>query len=463
MKKVLLSILVVLSICTSCTVESVVNTPIETPVATPSATVEPTPTPEMAREALVVPEGMDGVFDNWTKEVEQDIESYSNTDGFIEQSSNFYGITVNGKRNGNVLNYRKTSMWKSDGKGVERGDVTHTITVTSDGKPLTYSFVGDWSEYNCLGYFQCVDLDGDGTDEIILNLDWRGTRGEIDTHVFTVKDSEIKEILTVLNDGSKRDQFKDPMVYVQDPAFGVRAFVKEQGFCLRTMILQSSGEYILREFIYDGEMQVSEKLININDPKYIKELLNDDPRIPKGERVKAYFWPLEKYANLDDVGDMDDGVIVYSLRDDTQEVSVIKAKTNQNPENPILKTYWLSKGKGFSLSIVYAKDLTGDGLSELFISGIHYEDGIGHYEDHVLQMSGHGWKDVLTLVGSDAHATKLHDDQILLIGEDLRQFQFEWRDGKYEVLFHNINDSAKEKIVVGWDGNQWAVLQGERK
>lgn len=412
----------------------------------------PSPAPALAQmldPSIEIPEGMDGAFHDWTT-----ILTVPRT----QDTAVFYGITVGGDRRDNLLIVERAE---------QDAYTQYTILLkTGEAAPVSYTFLTavDAIEYGM--EVQSTDLDGDGTDEIIFNLDYYNSGGWCDTHVLTLKNGSLYEILTALNPDNGNeynfamlDQYADSRLITRPHFHGMRPIRRADGL----YVLQATwtgwddgdDSLMYNEYRYDGDGWTEKYpedgpyiITPADREQYARELLGGDPRLPA--QFNDSWWPEGYYANLDDLGIMDDMVYWHYLYgDDEPNCAVVEAYTNADPGTPLLKTYWNDEEQGAYTGV---RDLDDDGISEIVVV---LGDTAG-CEIHVLKPSGGTLAEVLTAVEGRPDAEDEYAATLLPVDVDWNWCNIETYQGKDMLALYLADGSGK--AYMGWNGSHWDVM-----
>lgn len=418
--------------------------------AAPMASSAATPFVQTPPAVTDIPDGVTGVFQNWTSIL------VMNPD---QEEGAFYGPMVAGRRSGNLLTLTRSA----------EDDYTHfrVLLETGDSEKAEYTFLASADSLNYLVSVQGADLDGDGTDELIINLDWLSSGGWIDTHVLTLKDGAFKEILTALNpdsgsdyDGSLLGQYADSTLLIkQTYCGGLRAIYGKDGrYALQmTWLYNPDIDYnsiIYNEFRYDGSGWTREYPENspyiITPADKVQRVRELAGGIVLPPHATAYFWPVGDYANLDNAGVMDDMAYLHVLQEedaDERFFAVVLGYTYDDPGTPLRVVYPCNGSQSYYCGVA---DLDGNGLSEVTVV-LGDLDGC---EIHVLKPAGDTFDEVLTIVSNRPALESQYAATLMKL-----DIPWSWcnviTDAGQPMLELTSTD---DRWHVKWDGSGWSMV-----
>lgn len=109
---------------------------------------------------------------------------------------------------------------------------------TQDGKTSFLPIISSPDQTSAYACLQFADLDADGTEEIILFVDYHNSGGLGDLHVISCKQSELNEIYTVIGGyqgNALREVYADTLKRTEDCS-GVFLYQTEQGIAMRVSL-----------------------------------------------------------------------------------------------------------------------------------------------------------------------------------------------------------------------------------
>jgi len=161
-----------------------------------------------------------------------------------------YGVQVDGNRNDTILKGQYThteevNIWDQCGFAeihlTIADGITMTVILETGFAAMPYGF-----------FLECIDLDGDGTDEIFVFFDFGGTGGHGDLHILKINGTELVEIGTALTEKTKGmvEKYEQTQFQELESCANIQLVETSEGFILR--IYTSNHRYNTRyaEYIY---------------------------------------------------------------------------------------------------------------------------------------------------------------------------------------------------------------------
>lgn len=400
-----------------------------------------------------VPSGMDGVFTDWAAKL---------TFAPGTKQAKYYGVAVDGSREGNLLTVKQA-------KG--GGYLSTRITLTAAaGKAaeLTLRTERYYDEFYL--FLQCVDLDGDGTDELLLQFDFMASGGTQDTHVLALQDGALVDTLAILNpnrdhvyDDALLAQYEGAALHCIPEWTGVTAVPYENGYALmssRHAFDAEANEHIRfhNMFYYESGAWRSEHPVGApqavtheDDKKRLRQLLHDDARL-KAEDLRVYYSYAPTPANLDDLGTRDDSVYLHQATyADATPLAVVEARLHAG--KTLVEAFWRNDIQGCYMGV---GDLDGDGVSEItLVLGAER----GGCEVHVLKPSADGLTELLTLQSGVGELTFAYSATYQDAGVPFRWCNIEEREGKDMLALYQQGEEGQgsNTVYYGWIDGEWRV------
>lgn len=285
--------------------------------------------------------------------------------GGLEQE--FEGVLVDGSREGNRV---AIHMVKEEAELFVVGSI---YLYTADGREASMPIISNGMQYAGDCELMCADLDGDGTDEIILFYGIHSTGGEGDLHVFTYKNGELTELYTLINgfdNGTLREVYRETLGNTAS-CNGARVIRTEEGLALRVFLYDQSssgrvyGELLYREAglqplreyeAYTGQMQ----------KEYVRALL---PGFAGAEKDVVYldFWgsPVSLAQAGEPGGGLEDVLYIHAAYAADPPSAFILLEGRQSEKAGRLLRSLEVDDLGGHLS--YVQDLDGDGNTEVLL------------------------------------------------------------------------------------------------
>ncbi len=422
----------------------------------PAATVTPPSSPAAEPGAQNIPEGVEGVFQSWAS-----ILHLSE----VREKGEFYGMLVDGAREGNLLTIERRR---------EDGYTRYTIRLERNDEPaVEYGFLASAASMKYVVSVQGADLDGDGTDELILNLDYLNSGGWADTHVLALKDGAFLEILAALNLGSDEydetllSQFTSvPLLIRQSSCTGLRALcARDGGYVLQLAWPHQSeegGGIVYDELSFDGvawTRKYPPEQIYVIEPeeqeRRVRALVGDAIDLPA--ELRAYYWPLGYYADIDGKGAADDIAYLHALQgegEDERFFAVIAVYAHDKPDEPLCKVYEFPREQSYYFG---AADLDGDGLSEFAL----VLGDVGSAEIHVLKPVDGALTEMLTLESGRPEVAARYAQTLVTPDIPWSWCNIALYEGRPALELTNTVITADTPLYyLRMDSGNWVVAQG---
>lgn len=334
--------------------------------ATPSFAPPPAATPPPALQimpiAAVSPLGGLSALDY--AGVEQKLE----VDGWWDEAW-FYGgglaqeisgLQVDGSRDGNRVSIHLVKE-ETDQFVVGSIDI-----ITADGRAGYMPIISSHLDYGRSCSVRFADLDGDGTDEIILFFHMNSSGGEGDLHIFTFKGNELQEFYTLIGfaDGDAlREVYKETLGDTRSPT-GVTVLQTEAGLALRIMLYDQNREDIVYgELSYDGSallpLRAFAAYTQAEQQKYVQAL---EPGFQPGEGSRAYV-DIQGHAASFAGGEKADTLFIHAAYAGETAYLFLEGQQGLEPRR-LLRAYALPLLGSYNYAVV---DLEGDGRTEVML------------------------------------------------------------------------------------------------
>ncbi|HWS29722.1 MAG TPA: hypothetical protein VN512_06335 [Clostridia bacterium] len=387
----------------------------------------------------------------------------------------FYGVMVNGNREGNTLS---VSLAQEREKYCRNRIV---LTTASGAWEAEFPSVLD-AELNPIyrdATIQCSDLDGDTTDEIILTYYYGSTGGEADVHVFRVADGSLTEIMArydntwVEKQAWMAEAGAQPLS-VYGRCAGVNVYLTD-GYELALRVIETAfatdptdnqryatvfSEYSLTE---NGWEPIRENVMvtDADQRAAVRERLRGVLLIDADANV---YGPLGSMgADLTGSGNVMDRVYLSDVSTNDNSCIVVETQLYRGER----KLDALYRHPGSSAYNYVLNDLDGDGAEEFFVvfsySDESAPDIVRCLEMHLLKYTENAFKDVLTVAANAPFAARTYENTLFIpentVGLDIPANDFAnsvgwaevvWLDGRYMLRLEHVKGSAYSSPVAGY-------------
>lgn len=334
----------------------------KTPAPAPPPVATPPPPMQIMPIAAASPLGQLSKADESRLEKSLEIEGWWDEAWFygggIEQELS--GLQVDGAREGNRVSIH---LVKEESDQFMIGSI---YLHAADGRVGYMPIISSHLEYGRSCSVRFADLDGDGTDEIILFFDMNSSGGDGDLHIFTFKNDELQEFYTLIGlaDGDAlREVYKETLGDTRSPT-GVRVFRTESGLALRILLYGQDREDILYgEFAYDGggllPLREFAAYTQEEQQAYVRAL---EPGFRPGGSSRVYMDARGHAASFAG-GESADTLFVHTAYAGDTAYLLLEGQRGVGPRR-LLRAYALPELGGYNYTIA---DLDGDGRTEVLL------------------------------------------------------------------------------------------------
>jgi|GEM_PF-3170016 len=391
-----------------------------------------------------------------------------------EEACKFFGIQVNGSREGTILEGEFVSI------NEEKTIATVKIKLTfADGSSIDatldidYYFVfSKWCD------LQCIDIDGDGTDEIFARFNIRSTASEGDLHILKVTDTELKEIGTALfisENDTIINKYEETKLHELEACAGIEPIETADGILLR--IYDSFHLYDVRfvEYKYrNEEWHLIQPIISTPEHFSVWEALK------RWELLEAYgFSDEEPIYNLANYGEeslyWDRGLDTYGsgikeerlygsefyFASEDRDISIIEYERIYGlGERILLGCFDGSIWEDYCF--IRPCDIDGDGADEIVLALFNPQNE--KRETYIFKQQNDTFHQVFY------HSTAGEDGSYQIpLQIELPSFMnaVDWNKAVTRVWLEEFPEGISLMMVhgtewysrIGWSGNEWALLE----
>lgn len=307
----------------------------------------------------------------------------------------YTGLLVNNTRGGNSITL---NMIMEQTRAFTIGGMTLT---TQDGKTSFLPVISSPDQTSAYACLQFADLDGDGTEEIVLFVDYHNSGGLGDLHVISCKQSELNEIYTVIGGyqgDALREVYADTLKRTED-CNGVFLYQTEQGIAMRVSLYAENrqarhyGDLAYR----NGAWEQIKAFTLVTEEEAKVQFHGLEPAFAGDKDDLAYLQWAGRPIDIRGTGQKQDIVYMhYAYGNDPHAMYILFEAQIGLGSNMRREVLWRAEYPDAGSFTYMFEDLDGDGVEELLFVVGRGEGEDSFLETHLMKFTQGGLKELLT-------------------------------------------------------------------